>query len=93
MKTIGKYLEAYEMPNYGKVTRAFEIINTAGQNLGTVQWYGGWRQYVFTPRHAMTIDFNHGCLTDIARFLRELTQEQMENAKRRRQRQKSIVTG
>jgi len=35
--------------------------------LGTVAWYGPWRQYTFDPEADTT--YNMACLQDIARFL------------------------
>ncbi len=48
----------------------------SGEPLGTIDWYGGWRQYTFRPlsetRHLI---FSSECLRDIAGFLEKQTQE------------------
>lgn len=41
--------------------------------LGTVKWYGSWRQYCFFPE-ADTI-FNVGCMDSICSFIKRLEKE------------------
>lgn len=38
-----------------------------GAELGRIEWYGAWRQYVFYP--AASCLFNRTCLRDLAQFL------------------------
>ena len=45
---------------------------TRGDRLGTVSWYGPWRQYVFESDEGCV--FNHGCLSEIAAFCQEATE-------------------
>jgi hypothetical protein len=41
-----------------------------GEILGTLDYYAGWRQYVFAPRAGC--DFNNSCLTEIVNVLTAL---------------------
>lgn len=38
--------------------------------LGTIRWYGPWRQYVFYPAAACL--FSRGCLEDVNEAIRDL---------------------
>ncbi len=41
--------------------------------LGTIEWYSYWRQYIFEPSwERQSCVFNHTCLNEIAEFLKEL---------------------
>lgn len=60
-----------------QVWRVHAIRNLA--ILGTIKWFGRWRQYVFHPE-GDTI-FNAGCLRDIADRTEELSKS--HRAKRR----------
>lgn len=67
---IGKWLVAEKLPDVPKrKTSVWEICNTTGSLLGSVKWFGRWRQYCFSPSVMTT--FNAECLNDIARFLKE----------------------
>ena len=58
-------------------TVCLEVRNTSKQILGTIAWYGPWRQYCFTPTLTETeIIFNNGCLKDIVDVLTHLNDEQ-----------------
>lgn len=72
---IGKYLDAERWPALpGRVTARWGIYSVSGKGLlGTVGWYGPWRQYTFDPVADTT--YNVGCLQDIARFLAAQNQE------------------
>lgn len=74
-RQIGKYLLAYiKEDNSTKRTKKWKIYNLdATIGLGTIQWYGPWRQYCFWPSYA-TI-FNTQCLEDISKFLKEIKNE------------------
>ena len=74
MTRIGKYLTVHGgelLP--GRKTRAWEVQGNGGDVLGTVQWYGAWRQYTFDPTPGTT--FNRDCLIDLANFLRRVNDE------------------
>lgn len=63
-----EYLVFRELRTTGKKTRMWSVESKRwGDNLGTIQWYGRWRQYVV---HADAI-FNAGCLKDITQFLED----------------------
>jgi len=51
----------------GKTSR-FEVRNRRSADLlGTISWYGPWRQYTFNPKAQTT--YSAGCLRDIAQFI------------------------
>ncbi len=64
MKQIGKYLEAHEMPNPGKLTRKFEIINTSGQGLGSIRNIIG--DFVRAPKPLISIPLSSNLSTNLA---------------------------
>lgn len=47
--------------------------------LGSIKWYGPWRQYAFVPRPDTV--FNHGCLHDINVVLKALMDERKKKRK------------
>lgn len=62
-------------------TDAWLVFSIHDDVLGTVRFFGRWRCYTFWPE-ALTI-FNHGCLTDIAAFCFQRTEDwRKELAKR-----------
>jgi hypothetical protein len=54
-------------------TQVWRVETRHGDPLGTVRWFGRWRQYTFQPSPA-TI-YSAGCLTDIADFIQALQAE------------------
>ena len=59
----------------GRKTDRWVILSkSGGDELGTVSWYGPWRQYVFEPFEGCV--FNCGCLESIENFLRAANVEQ-----------------
>lgn len=70
---------SYEYINFrilseGKKTNVYTCYNNRSvAALGTVKWYGPWRQYCFYPDAEMV--FNKGCLNDISNFMEALMLE------------------
>lgn len=70
---IGKYLRAVQLVRpMTRKTDTWSILSNDGDILGSVRWYGPWRQYVFCPVNAI---FNAGCLKDIVAFLNRVNGE------------------
>lgn len=46
--------------------------NRSNEELGTVYWYGAWRQYCFSPNIQMNIVYSKGCMDDIGHFISRL---------------------
>lgn len=45
---LKKYIEIVELPNLGKKTKRWHIVNKRTfEIVGRVSWYGGWRKYVY----------------------------------------------
>jgi hypothetical protein len=57
----------------GKTRRwgVFSLLH--GDRLGTVSWYGRWRQYTFAPEPETV--WNKDCLRDLAAFLEKAMSE------------------
>lgn len=64
-----QYLVFAEDPRpAGKKTNRWRIRSRrSGDLLGTIAWYGAWRQYCFWPEPKTV--FNVGCMTDINEFI------------------------
>lgn len=80
---IGKYLTVYrnERPPEFK-TQIWSVLSEDGDLLGTVEWYGRWRQYVFSPQPNAV--FHGECLTDLSSFVTRATKEHREACQRRK---------
>lgn len=64
----------------GRKTRMWVVENKrTGFVLGSIAWYTGWRQYVFSPSSDTV--FNPGCLEELAKFMREQTLAHAEQHK------------
>lgn len=60
-----KYLTFEQLANPGRKTGIWNVRSaSSGAHLGTIRWYGAWRQYCFYPTEP-TI-FNTDCLVEIA---------------------------
>jgi len=74
MKSVAKcpYFEVFELPlKPGRKTVEYAVLSiNSGECLGSIKWYGAWRQFCFYPE-PFTI-WNHGCLDDIRDFLLSL---------------------
>lgn len=47
--------------------------NRSGGELGTVEWYGPWRQYCFLPSGPSV--YSDGCLQDIQTFIEQIKKD------------------
>ena len=68
--TDSEYLVFRELPTPGKTKVISVDSKRSGGRLGTIKWYGAWRQYTFQP-WAGTI-WNTGCLQDVNAYIEEL---------------------
>lgn len=67
---MAEFIEIRETTPPSVKTRRWEVLSKShGSVIGTIGWYGGWRQYVFFPKQ-QTI-WSAGCLDDVASFIRE----------------------
>jgi len=61
------YVVALPLPR-GRKTHVYEIRNAGSDNvLGTIEWYGPWRQFCFVPKGATV--WSAGCLQDVRDFI------------------------
>lgn len=72
---IKKYIEISEVPNYAHKTKKWRIRNKdTGEILGRIEWYGGWRKYVY---------YNHiseaYCDWDFLRMVADFCEQETKN--------------
>jgi len=57
-------------------TQVWDVLTTSnGVLLGTIRWYGPWRQYCFMPETDAETVFSAGCLQDVEAHIRQLMNE------------------
>lgn len=83
MKPLGQYMQVSDpVPSPSGKTQVWSIFDRRGTLIGTVSWYGPWRQYSFRPT-AESI-FNSSCMTELATFCAIKTKwHRDENRKRK----------
>lgn len=70
---ISKYLEFNIIEEKPK-TKAIAVYSKRnGEILGTIEWFGRWRQYAFFPENKTV--FNTECLNDIKVYISKLMSE------------------
>lgn len=87
MKTKYKYIQFVKLRDLPKTTEWALLARkkdvTVDEVLGSVKWYGPWRQYSFFPI-PITV-FNRTCLEDIAHFIGQLNELRLHELKNKRQ--------
>lgn len=73
LSTDSKYLEFVRLDLAGRKTPIVTVHSRREALLGTIRWYGPWRQFCFYPEPA-TI-FNVGCMNDIESVIADLKGE------------------
>lgn len=69
-----KWVIFHELDVPSRKTKVFEVRNKESDDfLGTIEFKGAWRQYIFSPGAERI--FNNKCLNDITRFITSLTEE------------------
>lgn len=64
-------------PSVSGKTRRFAVLSKSqGAVLGTIEWYGPWRQYCFNPDECCV--FSPGCLDDISAFIKSKMRERTQ---------------
>ena len=73
--TTTKWLIIEKLPRPdNRKTDIFDVYSKDQNSiLGTISWWGGWRQYIFAP-NPNTI-YERQCLKDISDFLNKLLEE------------------
>ena len=67
----------FELVEKKPKTNKYRITNKKwGDQLGIIEWYSSWRQYIFEDDYGCV--FNHTCLNEIAEFLKELNTKHKE---------------
>lgn len=73
-----KFITFVAMIEY-KETVGWTVRNKRhGDNLGWIQWYAAWKQYVFSAADEAAV-FSHDCLQDIAAFMQQETKARKGN--------------
>ena len=70
----------FELLDATRKTKRWQVQMQEGTALGSVHWYGAWRQYCFFPL-ADTI-YERQCLRDIAQFCETQSRLHRENNKK-----------
>jgi len=70
---MSEYIE-FKLIDKKTKTSVYSVENIKSEmSLGTIQWYGAWRQYCFFPiPHTI---FNIGCMEYIIKFIQKLMEE------------------
>lgn len=78
---MGKWIDFEALhSDPGRKTQRWDVVSKkSGGLLGTIYWWGAWRQYVFEPSGESRIIFEEDCLRDIAAFCEEKTREHKAN--------------
>jgi len=67
LKTEYEYIK-FELVEKKPATNVWWCVNKKSDSwIGTVRWYGPWRQYCFFPE--MNTVFSVGCMKDVANFV------------------------
>jgi hypothetical protein len=67
---MAKWITFQQVPSIGKTEVWHVVANEGGHHLGTIKWYGSWRQYSFFP-NGNTV-FEKTCMHDILAKMEEL---------------------
>jgi hypothetical protein len=71
MKTDYQFIRMVKMPSKGS-TEIYSVVNRKyGSQLGTIKWYGPWRQYCYLTEFEDLV-LSLGCLMDIGNFIKQL---------------------
>lgn len=85
MKTEYKHIEFSKMTHERHKRPWFLILNKkSGDELGQVEYYPTWRQYVFMPYKEWDCVFSASCLADIQEFLGALKEAWMHKKAKER---------
>lgn len=80
---MSKYLMFLDETPEGRKTSITAVLSRKwGYRLGTIKWYGAWRQYTFWPENGMI--FNVECMQDIQNYIKELSEHRKELLQDRR---------
>ena len=77
-----KWIRFVEQPvPRGAKTRRWTVETLKGVEIARIQWYPGWRKYVFVPGYPT--DWEEDCLRDVAAFIEQRTAEHKAQQKHR----------
>lgn len=68
-----KYMTFVKVGQKPKTSEWHIVNNESGFVLGSIHWWGAWRQYIVETNECM---FNNRCLDTISQFLTRLNNEQ-----------------
>ena len=69
MKTVYRYIK---FKKFSDDSQIWSCLNHSNIELGYVEYYTEWRQFVFIP--FSNTEYSFECLNDIADFLKQLNQ-------------------
>lgn len=71
-----QYFKVRELPLEGaRKTKRHQIVSLRGDVLGTIEWYGAWRQFCLFPRSAGMTVWSLGCLKAVGDAIEHIKAE------------------
>ncbi len=80
MKTKFKHIYFKKIEQKAKTSMWICSHNISHLELGIIEWYAPWRQYVFYPSDGTL--FSGGCLDDIIAFMKDLRAHELAERKK-----------
>lgn len=80
--TEGTWIRFVDGPPRPKTKTWKVMMSKGGALLGTIDWYGPWRKYQYTP--APGTGYEQTCLREIAVFVQEQTRRHYERLREQR---------
>lgn len=72
-----KHFIRFDLTEEKPKTKVWAICSTEDEQfLGSIYWYGPWRQYIFEPSDSTL--WHKGCLQDVVEFLDKVNREHRE---------------
>lgn len=85
MRTHCEYFSIVKEPQKkGRKTDVYSVVNHDDIKLGTIKWYGAWRQYCWFSEGKIILSVT--CLDDIANFIVDLKEERQKKKKKKEKR-------
>lgn len=73
---LGNKYIFFELIGQKPKTQSWAVVNkNSDKELGVIEWYYAWRQYIFQPVEGSI--YNNGCLNTIIEFINRLNKEKI----------------
>lgn len=74
-----KYVQFMKAPSASGKTSVYRVLSMHDVLIGTIKWYGPWRQYVFEAEP--NVVWSYGCLNDVISAVIKANDEQRQKHK------------